>query len=88
MPDSTDLEAVEVFPVYSTAANRNQGFGAGNAVHLGTFGRWTLCGTHKIHSHLPFDSGFPISDLQELISTDPDEVLCKRCRAIARSSLR
>jgi hypothetical protein len=83
--DSDSAHAVDLVPVYSSAVNRNQGYGPGRAVHLGTEARPTLCGVHKTHPDLLLSSGFPIEDLREYLRADPDGALCKRCRAIARS---
>jgi hypothetical protein len=76
---------MDVFPVYTSSANRNQDRGPGRAVHLGTEERWTLCGMDKVHPHLLWDSGFPIDDIEKAISADPDGVLCKKCKQIAHS---
>lgn len=75
---------VEIFPVFTSSANRNQDKGPGRAVHLGTPGQRTLCGTHKTHPHLLFDSGFPIGNLRQFLSADADGALCKRCGSIGR----
>jgi hypothetical protein len=77
--------AVDIFPVFTSAVNRNQDKGPGRAVHLGTEERWTLCGMDKVHPHLLWNSSYPIHDLEGFLSADPDDVLCRTCRSIARS---
>ena len=79
---------VEIFPVFTSSANRNQDKGPGRAVHLGTEKKRTLCGTDKTHPHLLFDSGFPIKDLQQFLAADPDGALCKRCELFGRKMIR
>ena len=80
-----DEAAVDIFPVFTSSVNRNQDKGPGRAVHLGTERTCTLCGMDKVHPHLLWDSGFPIDDLEQFLTADPDDVLCQTCKSIARS---
>lgn len=84
-PAHAEIDPMDIFPFYTSSANRNQGWGSGRAVHLGTEERWVLCGMDKVHPHLLWDSGFSIENLEECINADPDGVLCKKCRSIALS---
>lgn len=77
--------AVDIFPVFTSNRSWDQYGGSGRALHLGTERTQTLCGMDKVHPHLLWDSGFPIEDLEQFLTADPDDVLCQTCKSIARS---